>query len=36
MKEFEEILNQHPNGKLSTIAIIKHEKAVSNKGLKGE
>jgi hypothetical protein len=36
IKEFEEILNQHPNEKLSTFARIMHDKTVFNKELRGE
>jgi hypothetical protein len=36
VKEFEEILNQNRNGKLSTIAIIMHQKAIFNRNLRGE
>lgn len=36
IEEFEEILNQHSNGKLSTVAIIMHQKAVFNRNLRGE
>ncbi|MDI6049005.1 hypothetical protein QLS31_04105 [Flavobacterium sp. XS2P24] len=36
VEEFEEILNQHSNGKLSTVAIMMHQKAVFNRNLRGE
>lgn len=36
VEEFEEILNQHSNGKLSTIAIMMRQKAVFNRNLRGE
>lgn len=36
VEEFEEILNQHSNGKISTVAIMMHQKAVFNRDLRGE
>lgn len=36
VEEFEKILNQHSDGKLSTVAIIMHQKAVFNRNLRGE
>jgi hypothetical protein len=36
IEEFGKIVKQHSNGKLSTVAIIMHQKAVYNRKLKGE
>jgi hypothetical protein len=36
VEEFEKILNQHSNGKLSTVAIVMHQKAIFNRNLRGE